>query len=155
MYDAQICNDLAQMQIWMLKTLNDLEAWNIPLHMHVLSSSSKNDTADSSIDHYNIVLKESRGNEVADRLARRGATGVDSNEEASPEDQFTIPKEDLVVTAVLGTKDVTRLVALDGLGGVLRDGKGPRAKREIGEVRWTEGGQGDQSEEVEAEDAPT
>ena len=47
-----------------------------------------------------------RGNEVADRLARRGATGVDSDEEASPEDQFTIPKEDLVVTAVLGMKDV-------------------------------------------------
>ena len=30
------------------------------------------------------------GNEVADRLARRGATGVNSDEEACPEDHFTI-----------------------------------------------------------------
>ena len=60
-----------------------------------------------------------------------------------------------MVTAVLGMKEVTRLVALDGLGGVLREGKGPRAKREIGEVRWTENGLGDQSEEGEAEDAQT
>ena len=92
------------------------------------------------------------GNEVADRLARRGATGVDSDEEACPEDHFTIPKEELVVATALWRRDFTCLVALDGPVGVLQDGKGPRAKREIGEVRWMEDGHGGQSE---AEEAPT
>ena len=96
-----------------------------------------------------------RGNEVADRLARRGATGVSSDEKACPEDHFAISKEDLVVATALWRRDYTCPVALEGPVGVLLDGKGPRAKRKIGEVCWMEDGHGDQSEEGEAEDAPT
>ena len=48
------------------------------------------------------------GNEVADRLARRGATGDDSDEKACPEDHFTIPKEELVVATALWRKETTR-----------------------------------------------
>ena len=66
-----------------------------------------------------------------------------------------VDEEDLVVATALWRRDYTCPVALDGPVGVLIDGKGPRAKREIGEVRWMEDGHGGQSEEVEAEDAPT
>ncbi len=96
-----------------------------------------------------------RGNEVVDRLARRGATGIDSDEKVSPEDRFDIPKEELVVATALWKRDYTSLVALDGPVGVLRDGKGPRAEREIGEILWTNARRDDQLKEGEAEDAPT
>ena len=96
-----------------------------------------------------------RGNEVVDRLARRGATGIDSDEKASPEDHFDIPKEKLVVATALWRRDYTSLVALDGPVGVLRDGKRPRAEREMGEFPWTNARHSDQQEEGEAEDAPT
>ena len=58
---------------------------------------------------------------MADRLARRGATGVDSEEEASPTDVFDIPKEDLVVATALGQRDYTRPVPLSGPEGVLQE----------------------------------
>ena len=81
-------------------------------------------------------------NEIVDRLARRGATGVATDDAATPADRHDIHPEDLVVTTALGKRDHARLVPLDGLGGVLTDGKGPRASRVIGEVHGRSGGPG-------------
>ena len=52
------------------------------------------------------------GNEIVDRLARRGATGVSSDDAAVVDDKFDIPKEDLISQNVLGDRSSPRLVKL-------------------------------------------
>ena len=96
-----------------------------------------------------------RENEVVDRLARRGATGVDSDEAAGPEDEHTIPKEDLVVATALGKRNIDKPVPLDGPGGVLRENKGPRAVRAMGAVCERQGRHGGPNLDAGAQDAPT
>ena len=99
-----------------------------------------------------------RENEVVDRLARRGATGVDSDEAAVPEDEHTIPKEELVVATALGRRDIDKPVPLDGPGGVLRENKGPRAMRAMGAVGAVcerQGRPGGHNLDAGAQDAPT
>ena len=96
-----------------------------------------------------------RENEVVDRLARRGATGVDSDAEATPEDEHCIPQEELVVATALGKRNYTKPTPLDGPGGALREHKGPRAERVIGEVRGRNDMPGGPSLGVGAQDAPT
>ena len=96
-----------------------------------------------------------RENEVVDRLARRGATGVDSDEAAVPEDEHTIPKEELVVATALGRRDIDKPVPLDGPGGALRENKGPRAVRAMGAVCERQGRPGGPNLDAGAQDAPT
>ena len=96
-----------------------------------------------------------RENEVVDRLTQRGATGVDSDEAAGPEDEHTIPKEDLVVATALGKRNIDKPVPLDGPGGVLRENKGPRAMRATGAVCARQGRQGGPNLVAGAQDAPT
>jgi ribonuclease HI len=96
-----------------------------------------------------------RENEVADRLARRGATGVDSDERASPTDVFDIPQAELVVQTALGQRDVTRPVPLSGLGGVLREWEPARTKRTIGDICRVDGNSEDRLLRAGGGDAPT
>jgi ribonuclease HI len=96
-----------------------------------------------------------RENEVVDRLARRGATGVDSDAEATPEDEHSIPQEELVVATALGKRNITKPAPLDGPGGVLRENKGPRAQRVIGAVCGRQDRPGGPILDAGAQDAPT
>ena len=96
-----------------------------------------------------------RENEVVDRLARRGATGVDSDAEATPEDVHDIPKEELVVAAALGKRNIALPFPLDGPDGALTDNKGPRAKRAIGAVCGRLDRPGGLHSAAGAQDAPT
>ena len=96
-----------------------------------------------------------RENEVVDRLARRGATGADSDAEATPDDEHDIPQEELVVAAALGKRDIALPFPLDGPDGVLRDNRGPRARRAIGEVCGRQDRPGGLNLDDGAQDAPT
>ena len=75
-----------------------------------------------------------RGNEIADRLARRGATGVDSDDTATPEDSFDIPKEDLVAEVVYGERKFPQVVPLRNMPGFRHKGKQVRQLVDITEA---------------------
>jgi ribonuclease HI len=96
-----------------------------------------------------------RENEVVDRLARRGATGVDSDAGATPDDEHGITKEELVVATALGRRDIDKPVPLDGPSGVLPHRRGPRAERTLGVGCGGQGMPGLPVQDTRAEDAPT
>ena len=86
------------------------------------------------------------GNELADRLAKRGATGILSDGEATLDDDYGIPAEELVSMNVLGDRRSPEMVCLRTL---LKKRARPRPARALSEVMWW------QTERGGSEDAPT
>ena len=73
------------------------------------------------------------GNELADRLAKRGATGILSDGEATLEDDHGIPADELVSMNVLGDRRSPEMVCLRTL---LKWRARRRPARALSEVLW-------------------